>query len=84
MSEKVKDDKNRWRNKIVAFRMSPEESEELDKRSIVLLKELEKDGLVKRYQYNEMPVRVDYSLTDKSLSLLPILLELKDWGAANL
>lgn len=48
------------------------------------LKELEKDGFVKRYQYDEMPVRVDYSLTDKSLSLLPILLELKDWGAANL
>ena len=48
------------------------------------LKELEKDGFVKRYQYDEMPVRVDYSLTDKSLSLLPILLELKEWGAANL
>ncbi len=31
-----------------------------------------------------MPVRVDYSLTGKSLSLLPILLELKDWGKANL
>jgi K+-sensing histidine kinase KdpD len=32
MSKKVKDDKNRWRNKIVAFRMSPEENEELDRR----------------------------------------------------
>ncbi|SFL47894.1 hypothetical protein SAMN05216390_13314 [Lachnospiraceae bacterium KH1T2] len=32
MSQKVKDDKNRWRNKSVAFRMSPEEAEELDKR----------------------------------------------------
>lgn len=32
MSAKNKDDKNRWRNKIVAFRMSPEEAKELDDR----------------------------------------------------
>lgn len=30
MSLKNKDPKNRWRNKTVAFRMSPEESEQLD------------------------------------------------------
>ncbi|MCR5339020.1 MAG: hypothetical protein K6E75_10715 [Lachnospiraceae bacterium] len=32
MSAKNKDDKNRWRNKIVAFRMSPEEAKELEDR----------------------------------------------------
>lgn len=32
MSEKKKDDKNRWRNKTIAFRGSPEEAAELDKR----------------------------------------------------
>lgn len=32
MSEKKKDDKNRWRNKTIAFRVSPEEAAELDKR----------------------------------------------------
>ncbi len=32
MSKKNKDKKNRWRNVIVAFRMSPEESKELDER----------------------------------------------------
>jgi hypothetical protein len=32
MSEKRTDSKNRWRNKIIAFRGSPEEAEELDKR----------------------------------------------------
>ena len=31
MSEKKKDDKNRWRNKTIAFRGSPEEAAELDK-----------------------------------------------------
>lgn len=32
MSAKLKDDKNRWRNKTIAFRASPEEAEELDRR----------------------------------------------------
>ena len=48
------------------------------------LKEMEEDGLVERHQYDEMPVRVEYSLTEKARSLVPILMELKDWGAANL
>ncbi|MBP3818413.1 MAG: helix-turn-helix transcriptional regulator [Butyrivibrio sp.] len=48
------------------------------------LKELEKDGLVERKMYDEMPVRVEYTLTDKAKSLIPILLELKKWGEDNL
>ena len=32
MSEKNRDDKNRWRNITIAFRMSPEENEELNNR----------------------------------------------------
>ena len=48
------------------------------------LKEMEDDGLVKRVQYMEMPVRVEYSLTDKAESIVPILLELKRWGEENL
>ena len=48
------------------------------------LKELEVDGLVERKQYNEIPVRVEYNLTKKTKSLIPILLELKKWGEDNL
>jgi DNA-binding HxlR family transcriptional regulator len=47
------------------------------------LKEMVEDGLVVREQYDEMPVRVEYSLTDKAKSLIPILLELKHWGELN-
>ena len=47
------------------------------------LKELEQDGLVCRRQYDEMPVRVEYSLTEKAKSLIPILLELKRGGKDN-
>ncbi|WP_027406726.1 helix-turn-helix domain-containing protein [Anaerovibrio sp. RM50] len=48
------------------------------------LKELEADGLVERKQYDEMPVRVEYNLTEKTKTLIPILLELKKWGEGNL
>ncbi len=48
------------------------------------LKEMEEAGLVDRKQYMEMPVRVEYSLTGKAKSLVPILLELKRWGEENL
>ncbi len=48
------------------------------------LKELESDGLVLRKQYDEMPVRVEYSLSKKTKTLIPILLELKKWGEGNL
>ena len=48
------------------------------------LKEMEEAGLVERHQYNEMPVRVEYSITPKAQSIVPILLELKKWGEENL
>ncbi len=48
------------------------------------LKEMENDGLVERKQYMEMPVRVEYSLTPKAESIVPILLDLKKWGEENL
>ena len=48
------------------------------------LKEMEEAGLVERHQYNEMPVRVEYSITPKAQSIVPILLELKRWGEENL
>ncbi len=44
------------------------------------LKELLKDGLVTRVQYNEMPIRVEYFLTEKSRDLMPTLHSLAKWG----
>ena len=48
------------------------------------LKEMVEDGLVIRKQYDEMPVRVEYSLSTKAKTLIPILLDLKKWGEKNL
>lgn len=43
------------------------------------LHELEEDGLIIRNQYNEMPLRVEYTLTQKGKGLLPIFYELTRW-----
>ena len=43
------------------------------------LHELEQDGIINRNQYNEMPVRVEYTLTERGKSLLPLLYELTTW-----
>jgi len=48
------------------------------------LKELEHDELVLRKIYAEMPPRVEYSLTEKGQSLLPVLEELYDWGEKHI
>jgi DNA-binding HxlR family transcriptional regulator len=47
------------------------------------LKELEEDGIVKREAFKERPPRVEYTLTDKGLELLPILNLLTAWNARH-
>lgn len=47
------------------------------------LKELEGDGMVKRKEYPQVPPKVEYSLTDKAKTLLPVLEQLCDWGVKN-
>ena len=44
------------------------------------LKELEADDLVQRTQYNEMPLRVEYSLAPKGQDLLPGFYAISQWG----
>lgn len=44
------------------------------------LKELEADDLIQRIQYNEMPLRVEYSLTLKGQDLLPVFYSIMQWG----
>ncbi len=47
------------------------------------LKELEKDKLILRNEYPQIPPKVEYSLTDKGRSLMQILDQLCIWGEQN-
>lgn len=47
------------------------------------LKELEKDDIIIRTEYSEIPPKVEYSLSEKGLSLMPILKEMCTWGHLN-
>ena len=47
------------------------------------LKELEADGLVHREEYPQVPPKVEYSLTERGQSLIPMLDQLCDWGEAH-
>lgn len=46
----------------------------------ISLKELEKDGLIIRKEYPQIPPKVEYSLSDRGKSLMEILDKLCVWG----
>jgi len=47
------------------------------------LKELEASGLILRKEYPQVPPKVEYSLTPKGLSLIPLMEQMCDWGKKN-
>jgi DNA-binding HxlR family transcriptional regulator len=48
--------------------------EEINPKTLsIRLKEMEKDGLIKRQVYNETPIRIEYYLTQKGKELQPIM-----------
>lgn len=48
------------------------------------LKELEADNLVTRMAYPEIPPRVEYALTERAHTLLPLIHQLIDWSLENM
>ncbi len=48
------------------------------------LKELEHDGLITRTQYEEVPLRVEYSLTERGNDLMPVFYEMARWGLKHI
>ncbi|MEL6203734.1 MAG: helix-turn-helix domain-containing protein [Pseudomonadota bacterium] len=45
------------------------------------LRELEADGMITRTVFAEVPPRVEYALSDKGRSILPVIHAMRDWGA---
>ncbi|MCW0373827.1 winged helix-turn-helix transcriptional regulator [Xanthomonas sacchari] len=44
------------------------------------LRELEKDGVIVRHVYPQVPPKVEYALTPLGHSLAPVLISLREWG----
>ena len=44
------------------------------------LRELEKDGIIVRSVYAEVPTRVEYDLTEMGWTLAPLLKSMSEWG----
>ena len=47
------------------------------------LKDLEINGLVERKVYDSLPVKVTYKLADYGYTLVPLIIELTNWGKAH-
>ena len=48
------------------------------------LRELEQDGFISRYIYQEVPPKVEYSLTDLGKTFIPILNQMMLWSEEHL
>lgn len=48
------------------------------------LKELENENIILRKEYPQIPPKVEYSLTKKGQSLIPLVRDMCDWGMKNI
>ncbi len=56
--------------------------EEINSKTLSLrLRDMERDGLVTRHAYAEVPLRVEYTLTEKAMRLRPILEQMGEFSA---
>ena len=67
-------------NKTMRFNEILDELKGSPKTITARLRELEKYGLVRREQFNEIPPRVEYSLTDQGRDLEDIFERLANWA----
>ena len=80
----------KWKSRVICvlnaagmLRYSEIRKEMLNVTDAVLsatLKELIKDNLVSRRQYDEIPPRVEYTLTERGMSVVPILQNICRWA----
>lgn len=48
------------------------------------LKELERDGIILRTEYPQVPPKVEYRLSETGKTMMPILSSLCEWGATHM
>ena len=73
-----------FNNKIVRFNKLKKELKTITQQMLSKqLKELEIDGIINRKVHQVVPPKVEYSLTDFGLSVIPILKSFSDWNKKN-
>jgi len=69
------------RNKTMRFGELKKQVPEITEKMLsIQLKALEEDGVIKRQVYAEVPLRVEYSLTEFGKTLIPVLEAIAKWG----
>jgi DNA-binding HxlR family transcriptional regulator len=69
------------RNKTMRFSQLKKQIPDITEKMLSLqLKALEQSGLVKREVFMEVPLKVEYSLTDFGKSLSPVIESIAKWG----
>ncbi|WP_219839012.1 helix-turn-helix domain-containing protein [Paenibacillus sp. R14(2021)] len=47
------------------------------------LRELEEEDIIERVVYAQIPLKVEYSITEYGKSLKPVLISIHEWGASH-
>lgn len=69
------------RNKTMRFGELKKHMPQITEKMLsIQLKALEEDGIIQRDVYAEVPLRVEYSLTEFGKSLIPLLEAISKWG----
>jgi len=69
------------RNKTLRFGELKKQIPDITEKMLsIQLKSLEEDGLINREVFDEIPLRVEYSMTDFGKSLIPVLEAIAKWG----
>ena len=69
------------RNKTMRFGELKKQIPEITEKMLsIQLKALEEDGVIQREVFQEVPLRVEYSLTDFGKTLVPVLEAIAKWG----
>ena len=73
-----------FNNKIVRFNKLKKELKTITQQMLSKqLKELEIDGIINREVHQVVPPKVEYSLTEFGISVIPILKSFSDWNKKN-
>lgn len=73
-----------WQTKIIRFNALKRCIRQISYKTLsTALKELEKDGIICRTEYPQVPPKVEYSLTERGVTLIPILSAMCSWGFDN-